>query len=110
MVRAYVFGSYERGEADASSDLDLLVESDYSQPMGLQFIGMKYDLGDQLRKSVDLVSANAVSPVFVLLSTRISNSFMKGRFGNKQRIKHALDAVTEVENYEPCEFPHCCPQ
>jgi len=62
VVRAYVFGSYARGEADALSDLDLLLELDYSQPIGLKFIGMKYELEDQLRKSVDLVSANAVSP------------------------------------------------
>ena len=61
VVKAYVFGSYARGEADALSDLDLLLELDYSQPIGLQFIGMKYDLEDQLHKSVDLVSANAVS-------------------------------------------------
>ena len=61
VVKAYVFGSYARGEADALSDLDLLLELDYSQPIGLQFIGMKYDLEDQLHKSVDLVSTNAVS-------------------------------------------------
>lgn len=24
---------------------------------------------------------------------------MKGRFGNKQRIEHALDAITEIESY-----------
>lgn len=61
VVKAYVFGSYARGEANAFSDLDLLLELDYSQPIGLQFIGMKYDLEDQLNKSVDLVSTNAVS-------------------------------------------------
>lgn len=61
VVRAYVFGSYARGEANALSDLDLLVELDYTQPIGLQFVGMKYDLEDQLQKPVDLVSINAVS-------------------------------------------------
>lgn len=61
VVRAYVFGSYARGEANAFSDLDLLVELDYSLPIGLQFVGMKYDLEDQLQKPVDLVSINAVS-------------------------------------------------
>ena len=24
---------------------------------------------------------------------------MKGRFGNKQRVEHALDAILEIENY-----------
>lgn len=61
VVRAYVFGSYARDEAGPQSDLDLLVELDYSRPIGLQFIGMKLDLEEQLHKAVDLVSANAVS-------------------------------------------------
>lgn len=38
-------------------------------------------------------------PASVLSLIKISNLFMKGRFGNKQRIEHALDAVTEIENY-----------
>lgn len=62
VVRAYVFGSYARGEANDESDLDLLLELDYSQPIGLQFVGMKLDLEEQLHKSVDLVSANGLSP------------------------------------------------
>ncbi|GAB2522646.1 nucleotidyltransferase family protein [Spirosoma aerophilum] len=62
VVKAYVFGSYARDEADSESDLDLLVELDYSQPIGLQFVGMKLDLEEQLNKAVDLVSANGLSP------------------------------------------------
>jgi len=62
VVRAYIFGSYARGEADDHSDLDLLLELDYSQPIGLQFVGMKLDLEEQLQKTVDLVSANGLSP------------------------------------------------
>jgi uncharacterized protein len=61
VVRAYVFGSYARNEANDLSDLDLLVELDYSQPIGLQFVGMKLDLEDHLHKPVDLVSANGLS-------------------------------------------------
>jgi uncharacterized protein len=62
VFRAYVFGSYARGEADAQSDLDLLLELDYSQPIGWQFVGMKLDLEAQIKKSVDLVSENGLSP------------------------------------------------
>ncbi len=61
VVRAYVFGSYARNEADIQSDLDLLVELDYSKPIGLQFIGMKLDLEESLHKPVDLVSSNGLS-------------------------------------------------
>jgi len=59
--KAFVFGSYSRNEASADSDLDLLVELDYSQHIGLGFIEMKLELEEKLHKKVDLVSSNAVS-------------------------------------------------
>ena len=34
VFRAYVFGSYARGDARENSDVDLLIEWDYSQPLG----------------------------------------------------------------------------
>ncbi|MBN8822905.1 MULTISPECIES: nucleotidyltransferase domain-containing protein [unclassified Spirosoma] len=62
VLRVYVFGSYARNEANKESDLDLLVELDYSRPVGLQFVSMKLDLEEKLSKSVDLVSMNGLSP------------------------------------------------
>lgn len=59
--KAFVFGSYSRNEASADSDLDLLVELDYSQHIGLGFVEMKLELEEKLQKKVDLVSSNAVS-------------------------------------------------
>lgn len=61
VVKAYLFGSYARGEADELSDIDLLVELDYAQHIGLGFALLKLDLEDQLKKSVHLVSEQAVS-------------------------------------------------
>lgn len=61
VLKAYLFGSYVRGEGGDQSDVDLLVELDYSQPVGLEFVGMKLDLEDLLGKEVDLVSANGLS-------------------------------------------------
>ena len=61
VLKAYVFGSYTRGEATVASDIDLLVELDYSSPIGLHFIQMKLDLEKILQAKVDLVSANGVS-------------------------------------------------
>lgn len=61
VIKAYLFGSYARGEAKRGSDVDILVELDYEKPIGLMFVQMKFDLEDLLRKEVDLVSANAVS-------------------------------------------------
>lgn len=61
VLKAYLFGSYVRGEGGDQSDVDLLVELDYSQPVGLEFVGMKLDLEDLLGKEVDLVSTNGLS-------------------------------------------------
>jgi predicted nucleotidyltransferase len=61
VLRAYLFGSYARNQATSDSDIDLLVELDYSQHIGLGFLGMKYDLEEKLKKEVDLISANGIS-------------------------------------------------
>ncbi|HEY8916813.1 MAG TPA: nucleotidyltransferase domain-containing protein [Chitinophaga sp.] len=59
--KAFIFGSYARNEADAKSDLDILVELDYTTHIGLGFVKMKLDLEDKLHRQVDLVSNQAVS-------------------------------------------------
>lgn len=59
--KAYVFGSYARNEAEMDSDIDLLVELDFSVPIGLGFVQMKFDLESLLKRKVDLVSEDALS-------------------------------------------------
>ena len=61
VLKAYLFGSYVRGMADSKSDIDILVDLDYSQRIGLQFIQMKLDLEKLLDSKVDLVSSNGMS-------------------------------------------------
>ena len=61
VLKAYLFGSYVRGEANEESDVDLLVELDYSQRIGLHFVQMIFDLEDLLKKKVDLVSEGRLS-------------------------------------------------
>jgi predicted nucleotidyltransferase len=61
VIKAYLFGSYGREEATEQSDVDLLVELDYSEPVGWDFIQMKLDLEELLDKKVDLVSARGLS-------------------------------------------------
>ncbi len=61
VLKAYLFGSYVRGEADSQSDIDILVDLDYSQRIGLQFVQMKLDLERLLHSKVDLVSSNGLS-------------------------------------------------
>jgi predicted nucleotidyltransferase len=61
VLKAYLFGSQVRGEAKESSDIDILVELDYSQHIGLQFVQMQLDLEKLLERKVDLVSAKGIS-------------------------------------------------
>ena len=61
VLKAYLFGSFLHGNADNKSDIDILVDLDYSQKIGLQFIQMKIDLEKLLDNKVDLVSSNGMS-------------------------------------------------
>ena len=61
VLKAYLFGSYLHGNANNESDIDILVDLDYSQRIGLQFIQMKIDLEKLLNNKVDLVSSNGMS-------------------------------------------------
>jgi predicted nucleotidyltransferase len=61
VVRAWLFGSWSRGEANDTSDIDLLVELDYTFPVGLEFIQMQLDLQRLLSRKVDLVSSRGLS-------------------------------------------------
>lgn len=61
VLKAYLFGSYVRGMADVKSDIDILVDLDYTQKIGLQFIQMKLDLEKILNREVDLVSSRGMS-------------------------------------------------
>jgi len=61
VLRAYLFGSCVRGQADDQSDIDILVDLDYTQKIGLDFVQMQIDLEMMLKKKVDLVSSNSLS-------------------------------------------------
>ena len=57
VLNAYIFGSYARGEAD----IDILVDLDYTQKIGLGFVQMHIDLEKLLNSKVDLVSSASLS-------------------------------------------------
>ncbi len=58
--RAGVFGSYARGEGRKNSDIDILIEP--PKNMGFAFAGLEIQLSKALKKKVDLVSYNGISP------------------------------------------------
>ncbi len=59
--KAYLFGSYARNDATKDSDLDILVELDHTQPIGMKFFAYQSELEDILHRKVDLVSDEGLS-------------------------------------------------
>ena len=62
VLKAYLFGSFSRGEETDSSDIDILIVLDDSQHVGLKFFGMYEDLKDMLGRNVDLVTDRSLAP------------------------------------------------
>lgn len=59
--KAYVFGSYARETALRDSDIDIVVELDHTEPIGMKFFGYRLELENLLKKKVDLVSIEGLS-------------------------------------------------
>lgn len=63
VLKAWLFGSYARGEEKPWSDLDILVQYDRSQSIGLlKIAGMQLDLEDLIGREVDLVEEGTLRP------------------------------------------------
>ena len=58
--KAGVFGSYARGDAKKDSDIDIIIEP--AKNMGFKFVGLEIELSNKLKRKVDLVSYNGLSP------------------------------------------------
>lgn len=65
VLKAWLFGSFARGEETPLSDVDILVVLDRSQPIGLKFFGMWNDLEKLLDRDVDLVEEGMLLPFAV---------------------------------------------
>ena len=59
--KAYLFGSYARKKALGKSDIDILVELDHSEPIGMKFFSYQVELEALLKKKIDLVSSEGLS-------------------------------------------------
>ena len=59
--KVWLFGSYARGEENVDSDIDLMIDLDHSQPVGLKFFGMWNDLESLLGRDVDLVTEEGLA-------------------------------------------------
>lgn len=59
--RVRIFGSTARGEANVTSDLDILVDMETRSSL-LDIVAIKQDLEDMLGCKVDVVTESALSP------------------------------------------------
>ena len=55
----FLFGSYARGEASSSSDIDFIIEK--GRLRGLQLAGMLCDLQELFNKEVDLLTFSGIN-------------------------------------------------
>lgn len=62
VLKAWLFGSFARGEETPDSDIDVLIVLDHSKPVGLKFFGMFEDLRELLGRDVDLVTERSLAP------------------------------------------------
>ena len=63
VLKAWLFGSYARGEETEDSDVDLLVKFDRSLPIGLfAYIRMHRELEVKLGRKVDLIEEGTLRP------------------------------------------------
>ena len=63
VLKAWIFGSYARGEETSESDVDILVEFDKDARVSLmKHAGMIVDLEQRLSRPVDLVTDGTLLP------------------------------------------------
>ena len=71
VLKAWVFGSYARGEETPESDVEILVVYDDSKPVGLMKIANMYvNLKKLLQREVDLVEEGTLLPFAVESANR----------------------------------------
>ena len=71
VMKAWIFGSYARGEETPESDVDILVVYDDSKPVGLMKIANMYvNLKKLLQREVDLVEEGTLLPFAVESANR----------------------------------------
>ena len=63
VLKAWLFGSFARGEETPDSDVDIMVVFDHSKPIGLfAYARMWRELKVRLGRDVDLVEEEAMRP------------------------------------------------
>ena len=71
VLKAWLFGSFARGEEREDSDVDLLVKFDRSSPIGsFAYSRMHRELEEKLGRKVDLVEEGTLRPAVQIAANR----------------------------------------
>jgi len=71
VTKAWMFGSFARGEEREDSDVDIIVTLDSNAHVGLiKFSSMRCDLEELLQRNVDLVTEGSLMPFAVESANR----------------------------------------
>ncbi|MBR1838382.1 MAG: nucleotidyltransferase family protein [Bacteroidaceae bacterium] len=71
VIRAWLFGSLARDEETPTSDVDLLVEFDHSEPIGLfRYARMHREMEELLGRKVDLVEEGTLRPAATITANQ----------------------------------------
>ena len=71
VLKAWVFGSFSRGEQTPSSDVDIIVVFDEKVEVSLiGYVRIQYDLGNIFGRKVDLVEDGSLLPFAVESANR----------------------------------------
>jgi predicted nucleotidyltransferase len=58
-----IFGSFARNEQTDSSDVDVIIEFEKGKKSYKKFIGLVYYLEDLLKRKVDMLTFQSISPI-----------------------------------------------
>lgn len=62
VVKAGIFGSYARGEAKKSSDIDIVIQFKGRKSL-LDLVGVKQDIEDRLKRKADVLTYDSIHPL-----------------------------------------------
>jgi uncharacterized protein len=61
--RMFLFGSFARGEASVTSDIDIVVEADKAAKTYRNFLSAKAYLAEAFHRPIDLVFMDSMNPI-----------------------------------------------
>ena len=100
--RAYLFGSYARGEADEKSDVDLRIEKGANDKLKslIQVSSFRCKLEDVLKKNVDLITLLPTQNLYDIFRKKFSKKrfyCMSLKDTDAQILQHIVNYCNEVE-------------